>query len=148
MSQDPPRRDPNVDDRTLAGAPGGGPRHDETVIGGLDMTAAGMTLGARDGGGQPAPGAYSEVASAAPSATPAAATLPPCPGCGQVPEHESRFCQTCGRELDAGAGAAAGADAPDRRLPPWLIPFALVWVIIMIAAFYFIYEHAFMIGSI
>ena len=150
MSQDPPRRDTESHDRTLAGAPGESLRRDETFIGGLEHGAPDQ--------GPPGPetvahGPVDEapVSVGAASATPvqaATSTLAPCPGCGHVPEHESRFCQTCGHEFLAGSNLQPRPQERSERTRPWLLIVGLVWAIIMVGALYFIYTNAFLIGSI
>ena len=152
MSQDPPRRDPDLDDRTLAGRPGGLAGHDETRIGGLDMTAAELGTGTRSGADHEATGADTDRGARVPDAsmTSAISATParvPCPSCGQVPEGESRFCQACGQHLGTGPAEPPRAEAPGEPLRPWFYLVALAWIVVMVAAFYFIYANAFTIGS-
>ena len=147
MSQDPPRRDMNLDDRTLAGAPGEQSSADETMIGSAELRGLGRDVG----GSGAVSGSAAASATGAPSVrTEAPSSLPPCPGCGQIPEHESQFCQSCGLRLGAPPAdqPLTPAEPPAERLRPWMIAVGVVWAIIMVAALYFIFANAIMIGSI
>ena len=69
-----------------------------------------------------------------------------CPNCGQPLEGEGRFCQACGAQIVADPVAVAEAEQEEKPRP-WLLLVVVLWLIIMVAALYFIFGRAMVVGS-
>jgi hypothetical protein len=71
-----------------------------------------------------------------------------CPNCGEpLGPGTSRFCQACGTQVGASTVAAPAEPDQEERPRPWFWLVMLCWIIIMIAALYFIYARAIVVGS-
>jgi Double zinc ribbon len=76
-----------------------------------------------------------------------APTTAACARCGQPVEADSRFCPACGERISTVAAETARAERQEQRLRRWSPVIILLWLVLMIAAFVFIYSHAFVVGS-
>jgi hypothetical protein len=73
-----------------------------------------------------------------------------CPRCGELLDADvDNFCQACGADVSAASTPVEVAAAPpqEEKPRPWFPLVVLVWLLIMAAAFYFIYARAFVVGS-
>ena len=78
--------------------------------------------------------------------TPAAAPGATCPSCGQVLEPGARYCDSCGFQLGEVA-AVQDEPAAEEKKNLWLPLLMIAWLIIMVAALWFVYGSAITLGS-
>ena len=126
MSQTPPRHDPDEDAVTRISA--GDPAADD---GGTPTPASEASPGAGESSWETDSDTSAGLA---------------CSACGQPLSRESRFCQSCGQRVGDQPPARQAATRA-RRQRGVLIGLTVLWLVIMVAAFYFIYGLAFVIGS-
>lgn len=76
-----------------------------------------------------------------------------CPSCGHPLEAASRFCQACGAGVTVDSvGADRGPSAeeraePEGKLGRWFWPITLLWLVLMVAALWFLYSRAIVVGA-
>jgi hypothetical protein len=128
MSQDRGPADPADDDGTGIGPAGPSPANEGAIAG--DPPAN--------------PAEEDTLTDASAAEAPATAA---CARCGQPVEVYSRFCPACGERISTGAAETGRAERQEQRLRRRSPVIILLWLVLMIAAFSFIYSNAFVVGS-
>jgi hypothetical protein len=69
-----------------------------------------------------------------------------CPSCGApLDANDDPFCQSCGARV--GSVPTAAQQEAYEKPRPWFPLVVALWLLIMVAALYFVYSHALVVGS-